>query len=94
MAIDNIKKFVVFDFFSGIGGFHLALNQILNIKIKEVFPFDVNIIANDVYNHNFSINHCLTCKADNQTTSSCSYLLNLHFLERSCRSVRILTPCD
>ena len=56
MAIDNIKKFVVFDFFSGIWGFHLALNQILNIKIKEVFPFDVNIIANDVYNHNFSIN--------------------------------------
>ena len=50
---------IVFDFFSGIGGFHHALLS-LNSKdkitsIKKIFPFDVNTNANIVYNHNFTI---------------------------------------
>ena len=52
---DNIN-IIVFEFFSGIGGMHEALNQINNINIHAIFPFDINQNANSTYFHNFKIN--------------------------------------
>ena len=49
------KDLIVFEFFSGIGGFHQALKQIDKIRIKEIFPFDINPNANEVYKHNFHL---------------------------------------
>ncbi|KAI7906956.1 S-adenosyl-L-methionine-dependent methyltransferase [Cokeromyces recurvatus] len=42
------------EFFSGIGGLHYAL-KIANINAQVVGAFDVNLIANKVYKHNFGI---------------------------------------
>ncbi|KAI9486419.1 MAG: S-adenosyl-L-methionine-dependent methyltransferase [Benjaminiella poitrasii] len=42
------------EFFSGIGGLHYAL-KIANINAEVVAAFDVNLIANKVYKHNFEI---------------------------------------
>lgn len=50
----NEKKLIIFEFFSGIGGMHDALSQIDNIKIVDIFPFDINQNANKVYEHNFA----------------------------------------
>ena len=44
---------IVFEFFSGIGGMHQALSEINNLKIKSIYPFDINTNANLVYYHNF-----------------------------------------
>ena len=49
------KNLLVFEFFSGIGGIHDALKQINNIKINQIYPFDINQNANSVYFHNFKI---------------------------------------
>lgn len=51
--IKNEKKLIIFEFFSGIGGMHDALSQIDNIKIVDIFPFDINQNANKVYQYNF-----------------------------------------
>ncbi|KAG2212202.1 hypothetical protein INT46_000403 [Mucor plumbeus] len=40
------------EFFSGIGGLHYALN-IAKVNAQVVEAFDVNLIANKVYQHNF-----------------------------------------
>lgn len=53
--MEFIKNLLVFEFFSGIGGMHEALNQINNIKINQIYPFDINQNANEVYYHNFKI---------------------------------------
>ena len=52
---NNKKNLLVFEFFSGIGGMHDALKQINNIKIHQIYPFDINQNANSVYFHNFKI---------------------------------------
>ena len=49
------KELIIFEFFSGIGGFHHALKQIEKIRIKAILPFDINQNANLVYKHNFQI---------------------------------------
>ena len=44
----------VTEFFSGIGGFRLALpDTVRGIKISKVAAYDVSDVANDVYAHNF-----------------------------------------
>jgi tRNA (cytosine38-C5)-methyltransferase len=43
----------VFEFFSGVGGMHQALKDL--IEIKEIYPFDINPNANLTYLHNFNI---------------------------------------
>ncbi|KAI9316237.1 S-adenosyl-L-methionine-dependent methyltransferase [Dichotomocladium elegans] len=45
------------EFFSGIGGLHYALN-IAQIPATVVAAFDVNMIANEVYEHNFGHKPC------------------------------------
>ena len=52
---NNQKHFLVFEFFSGIGGMHEALKQIKNIKIDKIHAFDINQNANATYNYNFKI---------------------------------------
>ena len=47
---------IIFEFFSGIGGMHSALNHINKIKILKIFPFDINQNANLTYFENFKIN--------------------------------------
>ena len=49
------KHFIVFEFFSGIGGMHEALKLINNIKIEHIFPFDINLNANTTYQQNYNI---------------------------------------
>ena len=51
--INNPKSFLVFEFFSGIGGMYEALRQIKNLDIYQIFPFDINQNANEAYYHNF-----------------------------------------
>jgi tRNA (cytosine38-C5)-methyltransferase len=46
---------LVFEFFSGIGGMHQALSSVPGVKIKNIFPFDINPNANVTYLHNFGI---------------------------------------
>ncbi len=50
---------IIFEFFSGIGGFHQALSSLQstcnNMNIQKILPFDVNLNANAVYSHNFHI---------------------------------------
>ena len=36
------QNLLIFEFFSGIGGMHEALRQINNIKINNIYPFDIN----------------------------------------------------
>ncbi len=56
MANIEQNELLVFEFFSGIGGFHHSLKNTPNTYIKKIFPFDVNTVANSVYFHNFLIN--------------------------------------
>ena len=46
---------IVFEFFSGIGGMHQALNNIEEMEIKKIFPFDINQNANLTYLNNFAV---------------------------------------
>ena len=50
---------IIFEFFSGIGGLHQAFSSLHmtnhNLSVKKILPFDVNLNANSVYNHNFQI---------------------------------------
>jgi tRNA (cytosine38-C5)-methyltransferase len=46
---------LVFEFFSGVGGMHQALTNVPGLKIKSIFPFDINPHANITYMHNFGI---------------------------------------
>ena len=55
MENESDKNFIVFEFFSGIGGMCESLNQIKNIKIKKIFPFDININSNITYEYNYKI---------------------------------------
>ena len=54
-----IQKFLVFEFFSGIGGMHQALKNISTpsskIDIVNIFPFDINPNANTTYLHVFGV---------------------------------------
>ena len=75
---------IVFDFFSGIGGFHHALlssnsNEKENKKtsIKKIFPFDVNTNANIIYNHNFSISPS-TCTLESLKLNEYNKLCEKH----------------
>jgi tRNA (cytosine38-C5)-methyltransferase len=52
----NKINLIIFEFFSGIGGMHSALNHIDKIKILKIFPFDINQNANLTYFENFKIN--------------------------------------
>ena len=52
---NNLQNLLVFEFFSGIGGMHEALKQINNIKIINIYPFDINQNANLTYFHNYKI---------------------------------------
>lgn len=52
---NNQHNLIVFEFFSGIGGMHEALKQINNIKIIQIYPFDINQNANSTYFHNYKI---------------------------------------
>src|SRR5690348_5590779 len=45
---------LVFEFFSGIGGMHVALKQ-ANCEVAQIFPFDINPNANKVYLDNFDV---------------------------------------
>ena len=57
--IDNPNQkisLIVFEFFSGVGGMHSALNHINKIKILKIFPFDINQNANSTYLENFKVN--------------------------------------
>ena len=47
------QNLLIFEFFSGIGGMHEALRQINNIKINNIYPFDINQNANLTYFHNY-----------------------------------------
>jgi tRNA (cytosine38-C5)-methyltransferase len=50
---------IVYEFFSGVGGMHQALNQISSnsneFAIKKIYAFDINPNANATYTHNFGI---------------------------------------
>ncbi len=77
------EEFVVFEFFSGIGGFHHALKQIPNLNIKEIFPFDINPNANLVYKHNFNkstFNLTLDSFSIEQYESLCQKYSNVSFI--------------
>ena len=50
------ENFLIFEFFSGIGGMHEALKQIESLKIFKIFPFDINQNANLTYFLNFKTN--------------------------------------
>jgi tRNA (cytosine38-C5)-methyltransferase len=52
---NNLIDLVIFEFFSGIGGMHEALNSIPCINILDIFPFDINLIANITYKYNFNV---------------------------------------
>eukprot|EP00597_Dinobryon_sp_UTEXLB2267_P001014 CAMPEP_0170066716 /NCGR_PEP_ID=MMETSP0019_2-20121128/6312_1 /TAXON_ID=98059 /ORGANISM="Dinobryon sp., Strain UTEXLB2267" /LENGTH=480 /DNA_ID=CAMNT_0010273881 /DNA_START=843 /DNA_END=2282 /DNA_ORIENTATION=+ len=44
----------MFEFFSGIGGMRLALPEHVNgMPIRKIVAFDINTIANQIYQHNF-----------------------------------------
>jgi site-specific DNA-cytosine methylase len=46
----------IFEFFSGIGGMHQAvINNRTLIGDYAIFPFDVNLTANELYRYNFGI---------------------------------------
>ena len=48
----------VLEFFSGIGGMRLSLPSHVNgIPITNITAYDCNDIANQIYHHNFHINH-------------------------------------
>lgn len=42
------------EFYSGIGGMHYALKR-SNPGAKVVAAFEINNLANDVYQHNFGV---------------------------------------
>ena len=52
---NNQKNLLVFEFFSGIGGMFEALKQLNNVKIFQIYPFDINQNANLTYFHNFNV---------------------------------------
>eukprot|EP00897_Mesotaenium_endlicherianum_P003736 jgi/Mesen1/3390/ME000192S02555 len=52
MELESSKKLKVLEFYSGIGGMHYAL-QLAQVAAEVVEAFDINEVANDVYEHNF-----------------------------------------
>lgn len=52
------------EFFSGIGGMHFALkeaSQRLNLDVQVIAAFDINMIANSVYEHNHGLKVTVKC---------------------------------
>ncbi|KAI8983883.1 S-adenosyl-L-methionine-dependent methyltransferase [Pilobolus umbonatus] len=72
------------EFFSGIGGLHYALN-IAQIHAVVVQAFDVNLVANKVYQHNFGLSPS-TRSIDRLTLNELeSYKANCWLLSPPCQ---------
>jgi len=66
----------VLEFYSGIGGMRYSL-MALGARAEVVEAFDINDVANDVYEHNFGHRPCQVCFActrfrNPETNSKCS----------------------
>lgn len=59
MTMSSLGELSVVDLYSGIGGLHTALKAAIksfpSLSLKSVRAFDVNTVANRVYQHNYVV---------------------------------------